>query len=149
MASHRRPLSVLATGTDEELVAGAGRVAPGLHRPDRRAERAAGDAGRRRYPDPRAVGAGAALPVRRARRHPRSAPCSNGCATSAASPSISPVSTSSRTPTCAASKRGSTDRPDVVEVIEAIEAGEASEAELPSGDELASEIERFLRDQSS
>jgi hypothetical protein len=41
---------------------------------------------------------------------------------------------------------GLTDRPDVVEVIEAIEAGEA---ELPSGDELASEIERFLRDQSS
>jgi hypothetical protein len=46
-------------------------------------------------------------------------------------------------------EEGLTDRPDVVEVIEAIEAGEASEAELPSGDELASEIERFLRDQSS
>jgi hypothetical protein len=46
-------------------------------------------------------------------------------------------------------EEGLSDRPDVVEVIEAIEAGEASEAELPSGDELASEIERFLRDQSS
>ncbi len=33
-------------------------------------------------------------------------------------------------------------------MIQAIEAGEAEEAELPSGDELASEIERFLRDQS-
>jgi proteasome assembly chaperone (PAC2) family protein len=54
-------------------------------------------------------------------------------------------------------EEGLTDRPDVVEVISAIEAGEASEAGegvdvdesgLPSGDELASEIERFLRDQS-
>jgi len=46
-------------------------------------------------------------------------------------------------------EEGLAERPDVVEVIEAIEAGEAQEAELPSGDELASEIERFLRDQSS
>ena len=46
-------------------------------------------------------------------------------------------------------EEGLGDRPDVAEVIEAIEAGEAGEAELPSGDELASEIERYLRDQSS
>jgi hypothetical protein len=45
-------------------------------------------------------------------------------------------------------EEGLTDRPDVVEVIRAIEAGETEEEELPSGDELASEIERFLRDQS-
>jgi proteasome assembly chaperone (PAC2) family protein len=45
---------------------------------------------------------------------------------------------------------GLSDRPDVVEVITAIEEGEedVDETELPSGDELASEIERFLRDQS-
>ncbi len=45
-------------------------------------------------------------------------------------------------------EEGLTERPDVVEVIRAIEAGEADPEELPSGDELASEIERFLRDQS-
>jgi len=45
-------------------------------------------------------------------------------------------------------EEGLSERPDVVEVIQAIEAGEAEAAELPSGDELASEIERFLRDQS-
>jgi hypothetical protein len=49
-------------------------------------------------------------------------------------------------------EEGLADRPDVVEVIEAIEAGEddveVEESELPSADELASEIERFLRDQS-
>ena len=47
-------------------------------------------------------------------------------------------------------EEGLSDRPDVLEVIDAIEAGEdeVDESELPSGDELASEIERFLRDQS-
>ena len=49
-------------------------------------------------------------------------------------------------------EEGLADRPDVVEVIDAIEAGEddvdVEESDLPSGDELASEIERFLRDQS-
>ena len=45
-------------------------------------------------------------------------------------------------------EEGLAERPDVVEVIQAIEAGDAEAAELPSGDELASEIERFLRDQS-
>jgi proteasome assembly chaperone (PAC2) family protein len=51
-------------------------------------------------------------------------------------------------------EEGLAERPDVVEVIAAIEADdgdevdEVDESELPSGDELASEIERFLRDQS-
>jgi hypothetical protein len=47
-------------------------------------------------------------------------------------------------------EEGLSDRPDVLEVIDAIEAGEdeVDESDLPSGDELASEIERFLRDQS-
>jgi hypothetical protein len=49
-------------------------------------------------------------------------------------------------------EEGLADRPDVVEIIDAIEAGEddvdVEESDLPSGDELASEIERFLRDQS-
>ena len=44
MASHRRPVSVLATGTSDELVAERGCLATGLRRPDRRAERAPGDA---------------------------------------------------------------------------------------------------------
>jgi len=42
-------------------------------------------------------------------------------------------------------EEGLIERPDVVEVIRAIEEG--SEEELPTGDELASEIERFLRGQ--
>jgi proteasome assembly chaperone (PAC2) family protein len=44
---------------------------------------------------------------------------------------------------------GLAERPDVAEMVQAIEEGGATEEpELPSGDELASEIERFLRDQS-
>ena len=44
---------------------------------------------------------------------------------------------------------GLSDRPDVAEVVRAIEADAGDDdAPLPSGDELASEIERFLRDQS-
>ena len=44
---------------------------------------------------------------------------------------------------------GCRDRPDVVEVVREIEADAGDDdAPLPSGDELASEIERFLRDQS-
>jgi proteasome assembly chaperone (PAC2) family protein len=39
---------------------------------------------------------------------------------------------------------GLADRPDVAELVQAIEAGAD---ELPTGDELASEIERFLRDE--
>ena len=44
---------------------------------------------------------------------------------------------------------GLSDRPDVAEVVRAIEADAGDDdPPLPSGDELASEIERFLRDQS-
>jgi len=39
---------------------------------------------------------------------------------------------------------GLADRPDVAELVQAIEAGAD---EIPTGDELASEIERFLRDE--
>jgi proteasome assembly chaperone (PAC2) family protein len=42
-------------------------------------------------------------------------------------------------------EEGLAERPDVAEVVEAIEAG--NEGELPTGEELASEIERFLRDE--
>jgi len=41
-------------------------------------------------------------------------------------------------------EKGLADRPDVAELVQAIEAGAD---ELPTGDELASEIERFLRDE--
>jgi proteasome assembly chaperone (PAC2) family protein len=48
-------------------------------------------------------------------------------------------------------EEGIAERPDVAEAIEAIEAqtpdAAVSEADLPTGDELASEIERFLRGQ--
>lgn len=52
-------------------------------------------------------------------------------------------------------EQGLSERPDVVEVIRAIEDADddpgidadLAEGELPSGDELASEIERFLRGQ--
>ncbi len=47
---------------------------------------------------------------------------------------------------------GLADRPDVAQAIEAIESATPEptplEGDLPSGDELASEIERFLREQS-
>jgi proteasome assembly chaperone (PAC2) family protein len=42
-------------------------------------------------------------------------------------------------------EEGLADRPDVAELVRAIEAG--GDQELPTGDQLASEIERFLRDQ--
>jgi len=52
-------------------------------------------------------------------------------------------------------EEGLADRPDVAELVEAIESGDAGDdgpgdvgvEDVPSGDELASEIERFLRDQ--
>jgi proteasome assembly chaperone (PAC2) family protein len=42
-------------------------------------------------------------------------------------------------------EEGLAERPDVAQVVDAIEAGD--EGELPTGEELASEIERFLRDE--
>jgi hypothetical protein len=41
-------------------------------------------------------------------------------------------------------EEGLAERPDVAEMVQAIESGTT---DLPSGEELASEIERFLRDQ--
>ena len=141
---------MLATGTDEALVERAG-----AWRQDYTGPTGAqsvlqvmlGDAG---DPHARAVGAGAALPRRGrlAARDPRGA--RSAARPRAASPSTSTGSTTSPSPTCDRVEAGLSDRPDVLEVIDAIEAGEdeVDETELPSGDELASEIERFLRDQS-
>ena len=102
-----------------------GRVAPGLHRPHRRAERAAGDARRRRHPRrsrlwaqvPHYLAGGASPPAIRAvlerlrdlggaRRRPRRA------------------RRAGRTPTCTGSKKVCPTVPTCVEVIDAIEAGE-------------------------
>jgi proteasome assembly chaperone (PAC2) family protein len=43
-------------------------------------------------------------------------------------------------------EEGLSERPDVAEIVRNIEANEGS-SDIPTGDELASEIERFLRDQ--
>ncbi len=45
-------------------------------------------------------------------------------------------------------EEGLSERPDVAEVVRAIEETPEGDEALPSGDELASEIERFLREQS-
>ena len=149
MASHRRPVSVLATGTDEDLVERAG-----AWRQDYTGPTGAqsvlqvmlGDAG---VPTialwaqvPHYLAGGASPPAIRAVLERL-----RGLAGFAvdleglddqASAYVRRV------------EEGLSDRPDVVEVITAIEEGEdeVDESELPSGDELASEIERFLRDQS-
>jgi proteasome assembly chaperone (PAC2) family protein len=144
MASHRRPVSVLATGTDEDLVARSG-----AWRQDYTGPTGAqsvlqvmlGDAG---IPTlalwaqvPHYLAGGASPPAIRAvlerlRDLGGLAVDLDGLAQQADG-YLQRV------------EEGLSDRPDVVEVIQAIEAGEA---ELPSGDELASEIERYLRDQS-
>ena len=149
MASHRRPVSVLATGTDEDVVERAG-----AWRQDYTGPTGAqsvlqvmlGDAG---IPTtalwaqvPHYLSGGASPPAIRAvlervRDLAELAVDLEGL-DDQASAYVRRV------------EEGLTDRPDVVEVITAIEAGEdeVDESELPSGDELASEIERFLRDQS-
>jgi proteasome assembly chaperone (PAC2) family protein len=144
MASHRRPVSVLTTGTDEDLVARAG-------------------AWRQDYTGP--TGAQSVLQVMLGDVGIPTlalwAQVPHYLAGGASPPAIRAVLAKLRElagltvdvegldEQCDAYLRrveeGLADRPDVVEVIQAIEAGEA---ELPSGDELASEIERFLRDQS-
>ena len=43
-------------------------------------------------------------------------------------------------------EEGLSERPDVAEMVRNIEANEGS-GDIPTGDELASEIERFLREQ--
>ena len=149
MASHRRPLSVLATGTDEALVERAG-------------------AWRQDYSGP--TGAQSVLQVMLGDAGIPTlalwAQVPHYLAGGASPPAIRAVLERLRdlahvsvdlegldAQVAAYEHRveeGLSDRPDVLEVIDAIEAGEdeVDESDLPSGDELASEIERFLRDQS-
>jgi proteasome assembly chaperone (PAC2) family protein len=149
MVSHRRPLSVLATGTDEAVVERAG-----AWRQDYTGPTGAqsvlqvllGDAG---IPTtalwaqvPHYLAGGASPPaieavLERLRDLARLAVDLDG------------LDDQSRA-YAERVEEGLTDRPDVVEVIAAIEEAEddVDESDLPSGDELASEIERFLRDQS-
>jgi proteasome assembly chaperone (PAC2) family protein len=149
MASHRRPMSVLATGTDEDVLDRAG-----AWRQDYTGPTGAqsvlqvmlGDSG---IPTialwaqvPHYLAGGASPPAIRAvlerlRDLSRFALDLEGLDDQASA-------------YARRVEEGLADRPDVVEVITAIEEGEdeVDESELPSGDELASEIERFLRDQS-
>jgi proteasome assembly chaperone (PAC2) family protein len=153
MASHRRPVSVLATATDEELVARAG-----AWRQDYTGPTGAqsvlqvmlGDAG---IPTialwaqvPHYLSGGASPPAILAVLERL---------TDLTGLTVDTDGLDEQAATYASRvEEGLTDRPDVVEVIDAIEAGEdgagdaVDESDLPSGDELASEIERFLRDQS-
>jgi proteasome assembly chaperone (PAC2) family protein len=147
MASHRRPVAVLATGTDADLVEAAG-----AWRQDYTGPTGAqsvlqvmlGDAG---IPTlalwaqvPHYVAGGASPPAIRALL--AKVRDLGGVAVDLEALDEQAQAYVERV------EEGLTDRPDVVEVIRAIEAGEAEDEELPSGDELASEIERFLRDQS-
>jgi len=149
MASHRRPLGVLATGTDEALVERAG-------------------AWRQDYSGP--TGAQSVLQVMLGDAGIPTlalwAQVPHYLAGGASPPAIRAVLERLRDLAHVSVdlegldaqvdaydhrvEEGLSDRPDVLEVIDAIEAGEdeVDESELPSGDELASEIERFLRDQS-
>ena len=149
MASHRRPLSVLATGTDEALVERAGAWRQDYSGPTGAQsvlQVMLGDAG---IPTlalwaqvPHYLAGGASPPAIRAvlerlRDLARVSVDLEGLDDQVAAYEHRV-------------EEGLSDRPDVLEVIDAIEAGEddVDESELPSGDELASEIERFLRDQS-
>ena len=149
MASHRRPVSVLATGTDEALVERAG-------------------AWRQDYTGP--TGAQSVLQVMLGEAGIPTlalwAQVPHYLSGGASPPAIQAVLERLRDLAGLAVdldglddqsvayvdriEAGLSERPDVVEVITAIEEGEdeVDETELPSGDELASEIERFLRDQS-
>ncbi|HEY3670078.1 MAG TPA: PAC2 family protein [Acidimicrobiia bacterium] len=149
MASHRRPVSVLATGTDEALVERAG-----AWRQDYTGPTGAqsvlqvmlGDAG---VPTlalwaqvPHYLSGGASPPaIRAVLERLRDLAGLSVDLDGLDDQSVAYVDRI---------EAGLSDRPDVVEIIDAIEEGEedVDETELPSGDELASEIERFLRDQS-
>jgi proteasome assembly chaperone (PAC2) family protein len=149
MASHRRPMSVLATGTDEEVVERAGAWRQDYSGPTGAQsvlQVMLGDAG---IPTtalwaqvPHYLSGGASPPAIRAvlgrlRDLTDFTLDLEGLDDQA-------LAYSTRV------EEGLADRPDVIDVITAIEEGEdeVDETELPSGDELASEIERFLRDQS-
>jgi proteasome assembly chaperone (PAC2) family protein len=149
MASHRRPVSVLATGTDESLIERAG-----AWRQDYTGPTGAqsvlqvmlGDAG---VPTlalwaqvPHYLSGGASPPAIRAVLERL---------TDLARLSVDLEGLDDQSVAYVDRvEEGLSDRPDVLEIISAIEHGEdeVDETELPSGDELASEIERFLRDQS-
>jgi proteasome assembly chaperone (PAC2) family protein len=151
MASHRRPVSVLATGTDEELVARAGAWRQDYSGPTGAQsvlQVLLGDAG---IPTlglwaqvPHYLSGGASPPAIQAVLE-RLADLSEVAI------DLDGLDDQSATYVRRV-EEGLADRPDVVEIIEAIESGgdelDVDESELPSGDELASEIERFLRDQS-
>jgi proteasome assembly chaperone (PAC2) family protein len=144
MASHRRPVAVRATATDAELVAEAG-------------------AWRQDYTGP--TGAQSVLQVMLGEAGIPTiglwAQVPHYVAGGASPPAIRSLlarlrdlagfqldlSTLDEQMLVYASRveEGLAERPDVVEVINAIESG--GEEALPSGDELASEIERFLRGQ--
>jgi proteasome assembly chaperone (PAC2) family protein len=146
MASHRRPIAVLATATDADLVTEAG-------------------AWRQDYTGP--TGAQSALQVMLGEAGIPSvglwAQVPHYVAGGASPPAIRSIlarlrdiaglevdlSTLDEQMLVYATRveEGLADRPDVVEVIDAIESG-SDDTPLPSGDELASEIERFLRGQS-
>ncbi|MFI5052811.1 MAG: PAC2 family protein [Acidimicrobiia bacterium] len=144
MASHRRPIAVLATATDADLVTESG-------------------AWRQDYTGP--TGAQSALQVMLGEAGTATvglwAQVPHYVAGGASPPAIRSLlarlrdlaglevdlSTLDEQMLVYANRveEGLAERPDVVEVINAIESG--SEESLPSGDELASEIERFLRGQ--
>jgi proteasome assembly chaperone (PAC2) family protein len=147
MASHRRPVSVLATGTDEELVEAAGAWRQDYTGPTGAQSVLQVMLGDVEIPTlalwaqvPHYVAGGASPPAIRAIL--AKLRDLGGVALDLESLDEQAQAYVERV------EDGLTERPDVVEVIRAIEAGEAEDEELPSGDELASEIERFLRDQS-
>ena len=147
MASHRRPVSVLATGTDEELVAAAGAWRQDYAGPTGAQSVLQVMLGEAGIPTlalwaqvPHYLSGGASPPAIRA-------VLAKLCDLSGLTVDFDGLDDQSEAYVRRV-EEGLSERPDVVEVIQAIEAGEAEEAELPSGDELASEIERFLRDQS-
>jgi proteasome assembly chaperone (PAC2) family protein len=149
MASHRRPVSVLATGTDETVLERAGAWRQDYAGPtgaQSALQVMLGDAG---VPTlalwaqvPHYLSGGASPPAIRA-------VLERLTTLAGLSTDLDGLDDQSATYERRV-EEGLSERPDVVEVIDAIEAGEdeVDESDLPSGDELASEIERFLRDQS-
>jgi proteasome assembly chaperone (PAC2) family protein len=149
MTSHRRPVTVLATGTDEELVAKAGAWRQDYTGPTGAQSVLQVMLGEAGIPTlalwaqvPHYLAGGASPPAMRAVL---------GRLRELGGLAVELEGLDEQADTYARRvEEGLADRPDVVEVIDAIEAGETEveESDLPSGDELASEIERFLRDQS-
>jgi proteasome assembly chaperone (PAC2) family protein len=145
VASHRRPIEILATGTSEELVAEAGAWRNDYTGPtgaQSALQVLLGDAG---VPTlalwaqvPHYVAAGPSPPAIRALlarlRDLGELRIDLSTLDDQAHAYVQRV------------EEGIAERPDVVEAIRQIESG--TEQPLPSGEELASEIERFLRGQS-